>query len=75
MLFEDFEQRSGENKQDLTKLSDTIALAEALDPRTKPYVSKDSPLWLLIEQRATDLLQKDMPALAGEERPNDADQA
>ncbi|KAI9909882.1 hypothetical protein PsorP6_010607 [Peronosclerospora sorghi] len=58
MLFEDFEQRWGENKQDLSKLSDTIALAEALDP----------------QQRAMDLLQKDMPALAGEERPNDADQ-
>ncbi|KAI9917098.1 hypothetical protein PsorP6_017229 [Peronosclerospora sorghi] len=74
MLFEDFEKMWGENKQDLTKLSDTIAFPEALDPRTKPYVSKDSPVWLLIEQRSMDLLQKDMPALAGEERPNDADQ-
>ncbi|KAI9922355.1 hypothetical protein PsorP6_000955 [Peronosclerospora sorghi] len=44
MLFEDFEQRWGENKQELTKLSDTIDLAKELDPRTKPYVSKDSPV-------------------------------
>ncbi|KAI9912754.1 hypothetical protein PsorP6_005227 [Peronosclerospora sorghi] len=74
MQFEDFEQRWAENKKDLTKLLDTIALAEELDPRTKQYVSKDIPVWLLIEQRAMDLLQKDMPALAGEDRANDADQ-
>ncbi|KAI9918528.1 hypothetical protein PsorP6_011620 [Peronosclerospora sorghi] len=68
MLFEDFEQRWGENKQDSPNLD------EALDPRTKPYVRNDSPACLLIEQREMDLLQKDMPSLAGEERSNDADQ-
>ncbi|KAI9914497.1 hypothetical protein PsorP6_008598 [Peronosclerospora sorghi] len=61
MLFEDFEQRWGENKQDLTKLSDSIALVEALDPRTKPTSSNGS-------------VAKRYAGPGGEERPNDADQ-